>query len=280
MLTCFGRIFHFKFEIKNLGSAGLGSTFIMETNKAIELLNAYQAEQEIPPNSKLFDAMQQLKTDPDLAKWYGEQQIIDAKMKAALSQLPEVDAVRENCLKQQSKRQPSKTKIILFRALATAAILILCASFSAMGYVSYYNGKTEHIIEFRDAMTYYARGGYFFLNFTEPHLDQIADWLSENKAPVFDDLSTALTNQTPLGCKTLKWQGQTVSMVCFHQQDGQIIHLFIVDKSLSNEHYFESFKKLKVVNGLESFGWFNDNKAYLLTTADPSASVASFYNMI
>ena len=61
-------------------------------------------------------------------------------------------------------------------------------------------------------------------------LGELQDWLKEAKAPNATTLPLGLSRLGAVGCKTLSWDNQLVSIICFGGGKAGLVHLVIVDR--------------------------------------------------
>lgn len=177
------------------------------------------------------------------------------------------------------KNAPShKTNILRprFKLLAIAAVLVV-GFFSAFTFVNMKgNTQLQHPEDFRIATATYIQNGKFLLDHKAPSLESIANWLNERTAPSFTELPESLTALAPIGCKELTWRGNPVTLVCFHREDGTIVHLFIGNRTAETNTLFAGVSDIARVHELETGGWLTDQHVYLLTGSDPSVSISSY----
>jgi hypothetical protein len=70
-----------------------------------------------------------------------------------------------------------------------------------------------------------------------PRLDMVTNdfsrtqqYLASLKAPRVPDLPGALLDLPTAGCKALYWNNQMLSLTCFRLPDGELLHVFVIDK--------------------------------------------------
>jgi hypothetical protein len=49
------------------------------------------------------------------------------------------------------------------------------------------------------------------------------------KAPIAPSLPSSLRDLPTVGCKTLRWKGQELSLTCFQLPSGELLHVFVID---------------------------------------------------
>ena len=54
------------------------------------------------------------------------------------------------------------------------------------------------------------------------------EYLEEMQAPCIHSLPASLLALPTAGCKTLRWNGHTLSLTCFRLPSGELLHLFVI----------------------------------------------------
>tara|TARA_B110000093_G_scaffold156574_1_gene174301 strand:- start:2005 stop:2667 length:663 start_codon:yes stop_codon:yes gene_type:complete len=199
----------------------------------------------------------------------------DQHIKDAIASVEPPTWLKDSIL-EQAKPKTANILHPRFKLLAIAATLIVCF-FSAFTFLSMKgNTQLKNSDDFRDAAATYVANGKFLLDYKTSSLDSIEGWLKERIAPSFTDLPELLKAQTPIGCKELVWQGTPVTLVCFHREDGKIVHLFIGNRTAETEKLFTEVTNIRRVHELETGGWLSDQHVYLLTGSEPSVSITSY----
>jgi hypothetical protein len=75
---------------------------------------------------------------------------------------------------------------------------------------------------------------------------QTQEFIKAKGAPVAPTVPAALYGLPTAGCKTFAWEGRPVSLTCFSLPDGQLLHLFVIER--------KAFKGRPVPTGLKTMG--------------------------
>lgn len=172
----------------------------------------------------------------------------------------------------------SKARILYpnFKLCAIAAILVI-GLFCTFTYFDLKgNNQLAKAADLRNAAAEYAVDARFLLDFNTDSLTSIQSWLDEHNAPNFKELPAELLTQAPIGCKTLTWREQPITLVCFHRDDGTIVHLFITDKNETTKALLADIQQIQRVHSVETGGWTTNDHIYLLSGSDPSVSIAEY----
>ena len=256
----------------------------MKIERAKELLsgNARNPGEEL--EKEITEALEMLESSPELQDWMETQEQMDPILKNAINQAPIPDGLEEELLATVGvKVKPIRTSRWLGWGSAVAAIIlfgIVIFRVTPQGerviqeiQVKASGISPDSFNQFRDGMAYYVRKVYFQLDHVTKDINSIENWLIDNDAPVFEAIPGELLALNPIGCKELKWQGKDVSLVCFHTEDGNIIHLFIMERSTADSGAFSDIRSVAVSHDLETGGWVSDEKVYLLVGSAPDVDV-------
>ena len=112
----------------------------------------------------------------------------------------------------------------------------------------------------------------FILDETFEDLEDSQHWLESKGHPTFEKVPGQLVQFRGLGCKTINWSGSKVGLICFENSKEETVHLFVVDASTFAE--LSPIDHVAVHRGLETGGWRDQDKVFLLVGSAPDVSVA------
>ena len=79
-----------------------------------------------------------------------------------------------------------------------------------------------------------------------------------------------------MGCQTFEWGEHQVSLVCFRNDDDDIVHLFVADKDAFKELMpADELQTMQVRQRLATGGWMKEDKLYLLVGSEPDVKIDS-----
>ncbi len=128
---------------------------------------------------------------------------------------------------------------------------------------------------YRDHMAHFANERFFLDAMTDSASEAQAS-LRESGAPVFASVPAGLQPLGMMGCKSIDWNGGRVGLVCFTREDGEIVHLFIADKSGFAEADLASLTSLETSRGLQTGGWSDGEYVFMLVGSEPGIEVAEY----
>lgn len=247
----------------------------MDIAEAKQILSAYHSDEEHFSDPHMLEALGMLETHPELAAWFERQLSFDSQVKAALADLPMPSNLREGLLGNHRRIRRNKLIRGIRWASALAALLLLGLT-GIWAYRSHYNHQMHDYATFREGMSHFVARSYFLLDFVDTNPGNIQDWLAKKQAPVYEAIPVALAEKEPIGCKKMSWKGQDVSLVCFNKKNGEIVHLFVAERSRLSEAAIADLEDITLSHGLETGGWVTDTHVYLLTGSEPGVTVREF----
>ena len=234
---------------------------------------------------ELSEALEMLESNPELQDWMEQQEQMDPIFKEAITDAPVPEGLEEKLLQTvgagKTGSRPARKWLRWGSAIAAVVVFGIGSLFVIpkgemviQGVQGTIAGTTPDSFDhFRDGMAYYIRNVYFQLDHTTQDLDSIENWLIDHQAPVYESIPSELLALNPIGCKEFQWQGQDVSLVCFHTRDGKIIHMFIMEKDSIEESRYQDISTIAASQDLETGGWITDSKVYVLVGSDSEVDI-------
>ncbi|HEY5752875.1 MAG TPA: hypothetical protein VIT21_06995 [Chthoniobacterales bacterium] len=197
----------------------------MNPDEAKFILSAYRAQGRDAGDPAFSEALELADADPNLGRWLQQQQAFDAVVSEKVARFTPPSGLRESILagarigiRKVWWRQP--------RALAIAACIAILSAVSPLIWRAAVSVEGNTLSEY--AMNYASRP--FVLMEHSQDISQLKAWLVSHNAPEPVNLPGELARLKGIGCKTLKYQGKKISLVCF-DRNGTEYHLFIARHS-------------------------------------------------
>lgn len=210
----------------------------MTNNEAKFILSAYRPGGRDASDPAMTQALAQAKSDPALGAWFEREQQHAAAVAAKLAEIAPPAGLREAILAgarmserdgmsdtENSAGPTTKTKEMT-RArwaqpvwLAAAAVLAVLLSLAAWRMVPV---RGDSFAEF--AVNFVDKG--FRLQKRGADVAELKTWLREQHGPLPEALPAKFAELRALGCRTLSFKGQDVSLVCF-ERGGREFHVFV-----------------------------------------------------
>jgi len=212
-------------------------------------------------NPQFADALAQAECDPELARWLQEQCTIYETLRGKLKEAP----VPEDLLEKTLRYRPS---VVWWKHtwLQLAACLLVLAS---IAFYWFSRGPRAAAFEnYRRTMAGVVSNYRMSLETGDP--DRVRTFLANNQAPADYLLPASITRQRLLGCATLSWDGNPVSLLCFRHQSGSDLWLFVTHRKELKGGPRSSDPSFGEANEVNTAAWLQNGNVYLLATrGDP-----------
>ncbi len=264
----------------------------MNPDEAKSILAAYREDIPLDEAPNMQAALAAAQEDPSLAAWFEEEQAFDREFAAALQRVPIPEDLEAKLLQgmpatNHAGETPNK-KVVAFPQkqvwLAVAALFVIAVSlvkyFAFPPPVEFPGTAFTKVDTFRDHMAHFANQR-FVLNHTTKDLSEARDWLRARQSPAYDETPTAIVKFEGMGCKSFDWGGHTVSLVCFKDTNDDIVHLFVINRSaLTDLEPATPLEEVLVQQNLETGGWMDDERLYVLVGSEPHVKIGSILKEI
>ena len=194
----------------------------MDNREAKFVLNAYRPGGQDANDPRFAEALEQVRRDPVLERWFVDSIAFDTAMTEKLRAIEVPPDLRESILAGVKVSRPLRSPFIKW---AIAAALISMAIF---GSLIWHAARPAHLAGWQsqalDVVSSLVRNESSF-DAQSHNADQLLAWLRANHAPAAQKLPGNLGKLESIGCKTFSWNGIPVSVICFMRPDGGLVHL-------------------------------------------------------
>jgi len=228
----------------------------MNTQEAKFILQAYRPGGEDANDPQFAEALQQVKNDPELAKWFAEQTAFDSAMSRALQQVMPPDQLRENILAGGRVTSPAFwSRRAVWWAMAASFVLLL-----SLG--TFWLNSMRFAV-YMDKMAAASANSQDHVDAKISDLGQIQAWLADRGVETNFILPIALSGLPTTGCRILDWHGHKISMICYMLEGPRHVDLYVAEKS---DFMFPPPDKLHFgkINDLITAGWSRNDKVYVM----------------
>jgi nitrogen fixation-related uncharacterized protein len=164
--------------------------------------------------------------------------------------------------------------------LQTAALLVLCLGLAALFWP--FHNRQDDFDTYRSRMSRTALQPYG-MELQTHDLQSINAYLAGRKAPANYILPDGITKAQPVGCAVLQWQGEPVSMICFHS--GQPLSpgektdlwLFVIDETSMRNGPVASSPVVAQIKKLMTASWVQGGKMYVLAGAGNESFLRKYF---
>lgn len=230
----------------------------MDKRKARSLLSLHRPGEKAT-DSRIAQAEAMAAKDPELARWWTEDQKLDDVIASKLAEVPVPGDLRTRLKQARSIPLPAAQWNWRKPALFAAAAIILLATFFGWQRGVFQTGAS--LADYRDEMVSFIR--------IDPPLEvetndfnRIKSFLQKSGAPSEANLPPAMQKLPLLGCRTLRFRGHDVALICFSQGDGRVAHLLVIDRAALPE--LDAKRRYATLGEWTTVAWVTGDRAYLL----------------
>jgi len=240
----------------------------MTSKELRSLLGVFRPGDGEADAARFAEAKKQAAADPELARWWSEEKEIDHAIGAKLAAAPIPAGLKARVtsrpiplpIPQRSWRRPA--------LLAAAMIVALAVLFGS------WHGPFQpaaSIADYRDEMVSFIKLAPS-LELESNDLARITNFLGKSGAPSQFEIPAGLRKLDPVGCRTLRFHGHDVALVCFKRGGGRLAHLFVVDRAALANAKREYLAEGEWMTAI----WTKGDQTYLLTTQGDQESLKQY----
>ncbi len=198
----------------------------MDDKYARSILSLHRPSDEDCGDARFREAQQQAESDPTLATWWAEEKELDQVITAKLMSTSVPAGLKERLLTSEIPKPVRGTwrRPILLAAACLVAMAVLFGS---------WRGPFRPAVSLAD----YRGEMVGFIKLTPPlqletsNLSRITESLQKSDAPAGFEIPEKLRELHPVGCRTLRFHGHDVALICFRRENGKLAHLFVVNSA-------------------------------------------------
>jgi Protein of unknown function (DUF3379) len=233
----------------------------MNNQEAKLILQAYRPNGLDASDPLFAEALEQARRDPELQKWFAEENALDARLQARLlTAIPVPNALKSDLLALRKTIRPVPWWFQPMKLAAAAAVVFLLA----LAVFFLLPQKPTLLASFRETMAHYSMQEHEHVVFESHDIAKIQQWLQGSGVQTNLDLPVLLQSGIPQGCKVVDWHGHKASMICFMFK-GKHIDLFVMDRAGLPDLPQSGTPQFAKAGGLVTAAWAEGQKVYLLT---------------
>jgi hypothetical protein len=233
----------------------------MNNQEARLILQAYRPGGEDASDPLFAEALEQARRDPELQKWFAEQNAVEARLQARLeTAIPVPRGLKSDLLALRKISRPAPWWFQPMRLAAAAAVVLLLG----LAVLFLLPQKQTQLASFRETMARYSAQKQGHVVFESHDLAKIQQWLQGRGIETKFDLPTALPGRSTQGCRVVDWNGRRATMICFMLK-GEHMDLFVMDRAGLPDLPDTSAPQYAKAGDLMTATWSKGDKIYLLT---------------
>lgn len=205
------------------------------------------------------EALAMAARDTELGDWLRRRIEADAAIGARLAQVAAPEDLAAKIIRERPVPFPARHR---WRSvLQWAAIAVILAGLAGWWLETQPRNSFSAYEQYLAGML----GHNYRMSLESADMRRIRSYLKNNQAPADFALGTPLQSATPLGCATLSWNANPVSMVCFTDPSKRKIFLFVVNQGAIPDPPAGAAPTIRQVGDFSIASWTTNGQAYLLT---------------
>jgi len=236
----------------------------MNNQEARLILQAYRPDGRDASDPLFAEALEQVRRDPELQKWFAQQNSLDVRVQALLEvAIPVPRRLKSDLLALQKISPPSPWWSWWFHPMKLAAAVAVVLLLGLAAFFQFPQ-KQAQLASFRATMAHYSAQEQGHITFESHDLAKIQQWLQGRGIETNFDLPTALPGRSTQGCRVVDWNGHRATMICFMLK-GEHMDLFVMDRAGLPDLPDNSAPQYAKAGDLMTATWSKGEKIYLLT---------------
>lgn len=237
----------------------------MTNEEAKFILRAYRLGGQDASDPQFQEALEHLKRDPELARWFSEERKLDSCLQAKFLQASLVPPeLKANLLALQKIIRPVpwwKRRAWIAAAAASIALILSAAA------LWFSPSNRARFSDFHSYVASVAAGKIERLDLNTQDVIEVRQWLQRRSAPADFLLPQGLDGMPSLGCRVLEWNGRKVSFVCFELKNKQMAHLFVIDRAAFRDAPPKDQPAFALAGGgVTTASWSDARRVYVLAS--------------
>jgi hypothetical protein len=235
----------------------------MNNQEAKLILQAYRPNGQDAADPFFAEALEQVRRDPELQKWFSEETNLNNRIQGRLQgTIPVPPNLKSELLAFQRTIRPTSR---WFQPIKLAAVGLILASLGAILLLIPQRRMTQ-LASFRDTMARSSLQTQEHVVLESHNIASIQQWLRSKNMDSHFDLPAAMQagTGTAQGCRVVDWNGHQAIMICFIV-NGEHMDLFVMDSAELPSFPESSAPQFASADGLMTAMWTGSGKVYLLT---------------
>lgn len=236
------------------------------------ILSVHRGSDSESIDPRLGEARRTAESDPELGQWWAAEREQDRIIGAKLGSVAVPAGLKARLLspaEPSMAARPGWTRPIL---LAAACLIALAVFFGS------WRGPFRPAVtlaDYRDEMVGFIKVDPT-LEMKSPDLAQVENWLQKSKAPSQLALPKKLQGLEPIGCRTLRFRGHDVALVCFKRNEGGLLHLFVLKRAALPDSMNKKEPQISSEGNWMTATWSNGDQVYLITAQGDRQDIEAY----
>jgi len=224
-----------------------------------------------PDDPEVAAALQEAARNPELSRWFAEEQAFDRAIAAHLGNLPAPFGLKTRILAQLRPPAAAARWSWAVKLAGAAALLFLLTQIVSLFRPA---APRELVSNYaREMVSFIRLGGT--LDMKSDDLGQIEGWLSKrDAAPGF--VPPRLAALQPLGCRLFSFRDQTVTLICFKRDNDRLAHLFVVGRAALPQMKAGAPPVFTSVGDWMTASWVENDRVYMIAVQGDRAAAQHY----
>jgi hypothetical protein len=242
----------------------------MNSQQAKTILEVWRPGGQDAGRPEFTEALRQVERDPDLARWFAEQQSFDSAMRGAVQGIPVPPALKASLVATRRLVQVPLWQQPRAR-LALAASVLLLGLLAAL----LITRSAPSFADCRRELVHEAWDGSPHVELASSDLGEIRRWLKQHHVSADFMVPTELKSLPIAGARIVEWRGRTAAMVCF-AGGLRHMHLFVLDRIGFPDAPQQEAPDFDGRGIWKTASWSQDGKTYVLSGMNSLTFVRTF----
>jgi hypothetical protein len=236
------------------------------------MLSVHRGSDTEAIDPRFGEARRKAESDSALSQWWTAEQEQDRTITAKLASVALPPDLKARLLLPPRSFDAPQRRWSRPVILAAACLIALAVLFGS------WRGPFQPAVslaDYRDEMVGFIKVDPT-LEMKSPNISQVTDWLQKNNAPSQLELPKKLQGLEPIGCRTLRFRGHDVGLICFKRKEGGLIHLFVVNRgALPGLQKFEDAQVAPERDWMTAV-WEKGDMIYLMAAQGDQPAIESY----
>lgn len=236
------------------------------------ILNVHRGNDSELVDPRFVEARQKAESDPALRQWWTQEKELDRMIGAKLGSVPVPADLKARLVSRQNVVGTPRRSWTRAALLAAACLIALAVLFGS------WRGPFQPAVslaDYRDEMVGFIKVDPA-LEMKSPELAKVTDWLQKNRAPSQITLPKNLQRLEPIGCRTLRFRGRDVALICFKRKEGSLLHLFVIDRAALPEIAKHNGPLISAQTNWMTAAWAEGDQVYLMALQGDRQTIESY----
>lgn len=241
----------------------------MEDRSFRKTLSVYREGESECAAAPFDEALQKAEADPGLAQWWAQEKELDRIITRKLQDAPVPAGLKARLLRPPESSPPIRSGWTRGIALLAAAIVLLAVFFSSQRGLFQ---PAASLADYREEMVSFIKSDPP-LQLETSELPRVNEFLGKTGVPSPVDFPATLQQMKPAGCRTLRFHGNDVALICFKRGEGKLLHLFVVNQSALKKMPAAGDRSYAAQGDWTTVAWREGEQAYLMAVQGDRAAL-------